>query len=182
VGEYFPALEEIPRNGNPRLLMFMGSTIGNARKAEAGRFVKKLTAYMEKGDFFLLGVDLKKDPRIILSAYNDSAGVTREFNLNLLGRVNRELDGNFDLDGFDHYASYDPISGAATSYLVSLSEQIVTVGEYAVEIRKGEVIHTEVSMKYSEEEIEALGSGAGLELMKLFLDSREYYALALFRL
>jgi dimethylhistidine N-methyltransferase len=161
----------------PKVIFFLGSNIGNFSRQEAGDFIRKLSEACRSGDMLLIGVDLKKDPRIILNAYNDSKGVTKAFNINLLNRINRELGGNFDLSAFDHYATYDPSIGAAKSYLVSEKAQDVFLGELnlSVKFKAGEVIYTETSMKYELQELEELATANGFEVVEHFLDCKHYF-------
>ena len=125
-GEYFEALHTLYGNfEEQKIVLFLGSNIGNFTQKEAIHFLTRLSSELNKGDLAFIGFDLKKDPEIILKAYNDPAGITREFNLNLLRRMNRELGANFDLKNFRHYPTYDPISGETKSYLLSTQSQIV---------------------------------------------------------
>ena len=137
---------------------------------------------MRKGDYFMLGVDLKKHPRTILAAYDDPAGITRSFNLNLLERINRELSGNFDTAQFDHYASYDPISGATKSFLISKIQQQVSVADQIINFSANEAIHMEVSQKYSLEDLDQIRMQAGFKSDHHFTDTKSYFSISLFEL
>ena len=132
---------------------------------------------MAPGDAFLVGLDLKKDPDVIRAAYNDAAGHTRDFNLNLLTRINRELGGEFKLDSFEHTPFYDLATGTARSGLRSRIEQDVRIAalDRNFHFRKHEVIHTEISQKYDESIIGELTSAAGLNVDKMFVDSRGWF-------
>ena len=123
-----------------------------------------------------IGVDLKKDPGIIHAAYNDSAGVTASFNLNVLRRLNDELDANFDLDGFRHEAVYDEREGRIEMRLVSLRAQRATVAEQAIDFDADEHIITEYSHKYSQEDFETLARSAGLDPVRAWRDSRGLFS------
>ncbi len=180
-GDYFKTLPELKQRTNPRLIAFGGSNIGNFKNAEAVDFLKFIKGELKSGDFFLLGVDLKKNPKKILSAYNDPHGISRRFNLNLLTRINRELNGGFDLASFDHYATYHPISGAAESFLVSLKAQHVQIGEVIIEFGKDEVIQTEISQKYDLKLLKELSSASGMILDSSYSDHQNLFSWVLFR-
>lgn len=176
--EYFTALEQIGKKSQlPKLVLFLGSSIGNFPEDRTVAFLNALNHKLKSGDKVLIGFDLKKNPEVILRAYNDPAGITRRFNLNILTRINRQLGGHFDLDRFEHYPTYDPESGFAKSYLVSLVEQDVAIDalEKSYRFGVGECIHTEISRKYSIPQIEKLLTGSGFKLSKHFTDSRGYY-------
>jgi uncharacterized SAM-dependent methyltransferase len=132
---------------------------------------------LDSGDQLLIGFDLKKDPEIILKAYNDPAGITATFNLNLLTRINRELGGNFDLEHFSHWETYQPITGEARSYIVSRQEQNVVIDAIgkSFHFNAWEAIDVELSLKYSPFEIEALARAAGFSVKKHFYDERRYF-------
>lgn len=162
-----------------RVIFFPGSTIGNFTPDEAQNFLFQAADLLQKGGGLLIGVDLKKDPEILNKAYNDSEGVTAEFNLNLLHRINRELEGNFDLEKFHHRAFYNKSEGRVEMHLVSLDNQTVEVAGEQIEFKKGEMIHTENSYKYSVEEFEDLISKK-YSLKKTWLNSNEYFSLHYF--
>ena len=156
-GEYFEMLKEAANFSNRRkVVLFMGANIGNMVPDEAIQFCQDLKNQLMDGDTLIIGFDLKKNPKQILAAYSDQKGITRSFNLNLLNRINKELGGNFNINDFDHYASYDPLSGACKSYLISLKEQEVTINGQAIFFAKNEPIYMEISQKYNLDEIEAL--------------------------
>jgi len=118
VGEYFDSLRESTRISNkPKVVLFLGSNIGNMPPSEAITFCENIRKHLSPGDLTLIGFDLKKNPWVIFNAYNDKAGITKEFNLNLLKRINKELDANFDREQFEHFESYDPETGACKSFL-----------------------------------------------------------------
>ncbi len=176
--EYFQALENINSSSkNPKVVLFLGSSIGNFREEKTIQFLEKLNEKLNIGDYTLIGFDLKKNPHIILSAYNDKQGITKAFNLNLLKRINRELDADFDLDAFDHYPYYDPETGFAKSYIVSLKKQTVVVNgiNKSVEFEAGETIHTEISRKYGIEQIETLLENSRFKIAEHFFDCKHYY-------
>ncbi|RYZ50849.1 MAG: L-histidine N(alpha)-methyltransferase, partial [Sphingobacteriales bacterium] len=131
----------------------------------------------------LTGFDLKKEPRTILDAYNDNQGITRQFNLNLLTRINRELDADFNTRKFDHFAVYDPVQGAARSYLISLEEQEVNIGAAGKRFyfKPYETIYTEISQKFDDHMIQELADRHELTITGNFRDSRNWYADVLYR-
>ncbi|MCH7413798.1 L-histidine N(alpha)-methyltransferase [Belliella sp. R4-6] len=180
-GDYTLTTGQLVERENPRLILFMGSNIGNYSGEKAKEFMRFVNDMMKVGDYFLMGVDLKKNPHIIRKAYNDSKGVTKRFNLNLLERINRELKGDFDIDSFGHYGTYNPINGEALSFLFSENNQQVTIGNHVFKFEKYETIRTEISRKYSLKELDSIGKETGFEWDKHFLDSKEYFSLSLFR-
>ncbi|MFW6095192.1 MAG: L-histidine N(alpha)-methyltransferase, partial [Bacteroidota bacterium] len=158
-GEYFHALEKLNSLEQKRkVMLFLGSTIGNFSYDEALSFLKKLNRRMHKNELVFIGFDLKKDPRVILNAYNDSYGITAEFNINLLRRINNELGGDFILENFYHYPVYEPSKGEAKSYLVSKQKQTVYIKNLNQSFRfeKGEPVYMEISKKYTLQEIDKL--------------------------
>ena len=144
---------------------------------DARIFFSRLGSILQKGDQLLVGFDLKKDPEIILAAYNDASGITREFNLNLLRRINRELDADFDIGAFFHYPVYDPLDGAARSYLISRKKQEVTIAGIPMHVSfdKDEPVFTEISQKYSLEDISGFADHGGFKLVRNFFDRRDYF-------
>jgi dimethylhistidine N-methyltransferase len=140
---------------------FPGSTIGNLTPAEAGHLLGVFRAVLSPGGRLIVGVDLKKDARRLVLAYNDAAGVTAAFNLNLIARINRELGGTFAIDQFRHDAVYNPREGRIEMYLVSLKAQEVTVRGRRFRFRAGERIHTENSYKYTIDQFQHLARSAG---------------------
>lgn len=176
--EYFTALEKLNELDNsPKVILFLGSNIGNFTPERANAFFNKLNQVMNPGDQLLSGIDLKKDPRTILRAYNDDAGITKAFNLNLLKRINREMDANFNIDQFDHFPTYDPFTGECRSYLMSMVDQEVRIAalDKTYHFDHSEPIHMEISRKYSLKEIENLAHQCGFEVKKHFTDSKEYF-------
>jgi uncharacterized SAM-dependent methyltransferase len=128
-----------------------------------------------KGDYALIGFDLKKEPTVILDAYNDKTGVTREFNMNLLRRINTELGANFDIESFSHYPTYNPVSGEAKSYLISLKKQSVIIDGESIDFEYGEPIFMEISKKYSAQDIEDLAAKTGFRVVKNYYDCRHFF-------
>lgn len=185
VSEYTDGLHWLgaQKTGRKKLVLFLGSNIGNFNKSQARAFLRRLWTVLDGGDHVLIGFDLKKDIDLLLSAYNDPLGVTSEFNLNLLHRINRELDGDFRVEEFRHFGTYNVFSGAMESYLVSLTPQRVTIGELAqtFEFDAWEPIHTEYSYKYLESDIVALAEATGFEVVSEFRDRRGWFVDALWR-
>lgn len=184
-GEYMQALRNLTdRDHGKKILMFLGSSIGNMNHEQTMEFLGKLNKELNPGDMLFIGFDLKKDPRVILEAYNDKQGITAEFNLNLLKRINKELNGNFNRGDFYHYAQYDPVSGQAKSYLVSSKEQEVTLGNdpRVISFSKDEVIFTEVSRKYDIKMIEDYARESGFSVMTHLFDEKKYFADSIWRI
>ncbi len=187
--DYFDALDLIAsesagdrqtdrRLGDRRIVvMFLGANIGNFAPVEATDFYQQLSDRLRSGDLILTGFDLQKHPAIISAAYNDKAGVTRAFNLNLLRRINRELGADFDLDRFDHYEIYHPETGEARSYIVSDTQQTVKIDalDLTVPFAGGEIIHTEISRKFTPDQIQTLAQQTGFRVTGWFTDSRGYF-------
>lgn len=176
--EYFQALEMLKRyDTSRRVILFLGSSIGNFESEEAVSFLSALRNNMNPDDLLIIGFDLQKNPRVIAEAYNDKAGVTRAFNLNLLHRINRELKADFDMSKFEHYPVYDPLTGEARSFLVSSAIQTVTIEALneSFGFRAGEHIHTEISKKYTPEGIVRLAKLSGFSIVKNIMDCRHYF-------
>lgn len=178
-GDYHHTLREFPQVEGTKLILFLGSNIGNFNPTEALAFLKFVKSCMNPGDHFLVAADLKKNPIQVLRAYSDSEGLTKKFNINLLDRINRELEADFDLDAFDHYATYNPLNGLAQSFLVSLKQQKVEIGGTSIPFASGEVIHTEISKKYDSDELRELMKSAGFIPKKMVYDTNRWYTLAL---
>ena len=164
------ALPAPPRPAQRRAVYFPGSTIGNFSPVEAAAFLAQIAQTTGPGGGALIGVDLKKDRERLERAYNDAGGVTAAFNLNLLQRINTELDGEFPLDAFAHRAFYNASAGRIEMHLESLHDQTVHVGGETFSFLTGETICTEYSHKYSLEEFAALADGAGLRVAKVWTD------------
>jgi len=177
-GEYMDRMEYVEQNSQRRkIVLFMGANIGNMTMQQAMLFCRQLHDRMRPGDQLLIGFDLKKDPATILAAYNDRQGVTRAFNLNLLKRINKELDANFDIDQFTHYPVYDPGTGSCKSYLISKVAQDVHIGEDTViHFSENESIFMEISQKYSLEDTYYLARQSGFKPVHEFFDSKNMFA------
>ena len=158
------------------VLYFPGSTIGNFTRKQTRKFLERMAGLLEPGDGFLIGADLLKNVNILEAAYNDSKGVTAQFNLNLLSRINRELDGNFDPDQFEHLAYFNKEKSRIEMHLKSITDQTVTIGRNTFHFREGETIHTENSHKYSLEDFQDLVSDH-FTIQKNWTDSHSYFCL-----
>lgn len=177
IGDYFDILKDISKENTPNLFLFLGGNIGNYKKEEAFDLLQKFALDMKKGDKLLLGIDLQKSPRIIQKAYDDPHGITKAFNMNLLHRINRELDADIDIDRFDFYCHYNPENGEVNSYLYSLTKQrfYSRVLNKSFTFQKDETIWTELSKKYSFSEIEELAEKLHFSVVENFLDSKHYF-------
>ncbi|HRI02656.1 MAG TPA: L-histidine N(alpha)-methyltransferase [Pyrinomonadaceae bacterium] len=183
-GDYFKILESLrSANGRRKVLLFLGSNIGNFSAEQSVAFFRSLREVMSDNDLLLVGFDLQKDPHVIANAYDDAAGVTAKFNLNLLTRINRELGGNFDLGKFTHYANYRPIEGSARSFLVSREKQTVRIDALGrdFEFDPWEAVFMEISQKYSLKMIEELAKNSGFKVKQNFFDDKNYYCDSLWR-
>lgn len=165
-----------PRAPRRTVLYFPGSTIGNFESRGAAALLRKMRNEMGDAGGILIGVDLKKDPALIEAAYNDRAGVTVEFTLNMLARLNREIGSNFELSAFAHRAHYNPMAGRIETHLVSRREQQVKVGRANVPFRVDEAIHVEYSCKYSLEDFAALAARAGLAVQRVWTDPQRMFS------
>lgn len=191
LAEQFPALEVLPvcadfnqpialpepsRPASHNVIYFPGSTIGNLTPVVAERFLMRTAAVVGPEGGLLIGVDLKKDLDILVAAYNDREGVTAQFNLNLLRRINRELDADFDLDAFEHEAIFNEAEGRIEMHLVSQCDQVVEMAGEVIEFTEGETIHTENSYKYSLDEFEELAAKAGWSVEQVWTDHKQLFS------
>lgn len=160
-----------------RIVYFPGSTIGNFTPAEAAGFLGNVRRLVGPGGGMLIGVDLRKEAALLNAAYNDKRGITAEFNLNLLARINRELGANFDLSAFRHQAFYNGPLGRIEMHLLSLASQRVSVGRRVIRFRAGETIHTENSCKYSVTGFQALARGAGFDPAACWTDAKRMFGI-----
>lgn len=177
-GDYFDVLDTLKQNQTPKIILFLGSNIGNMTDAQASQFIYHLGSNLQKGDKLLLGVDLIKPKEIVLPAYNDSQGITAAFNLNLLDRINNELGGNFNLKQFAHYPQYNEQEGIAKSFIVSTTQQTVSIKALgkSYHFREGEKIHTEISRKYNDALIEKIIAATDFRLETKITDHKAYFA------
>lgn len=178
-GDYFRILETLKSaSKKPKIVLFLGSNIGNFSREQSVEFFKNLRGVMNPNDLLFVGFDLHKDPRVIVSAYDDAAGVTARFNLNLLRRINRELGADFDLENFLHYAIYQPIECAARSFLMSRIDQTVHIKalDQSFKFAAWEPIFMEISQKFSLEMISDLARASGFNVAQNFFDADCYFA------
>jgi dimethylhistidine N-methyltransferase len=182
--EYFEALNSVKIGNNSRnLVLFLGSNIGNFKHNQSIDFLDQMRKSLNPGDYLLIGFDLKKDNSILIPAYDDASGITREFNINLLKRINRDLGGNFNINNFYHSAIYNDTSGAMESYLISKCVQNIYIEKLnqTCTFLAGERIHTESSHKYDLNDIDYLAEASGFKILESFLDSRKYFACSLWQ-
>src|SRR5476649_2761723 len=194
---YFPQLKVLPVTADicfpfelpaeakaapARIGFFPGSTIGNFEPHEAAGFLRNAARILGAGATLIIGADLIKPVDVLNAAYNDKAGVTAKFNLNLLKRINRELRGTFKLDTFEHHAFYNCERHRIEMHLASLKRQKVKVAGESIDFRAGETIHTENSYKYSIASLGALARGAGWQPTAVWTDTRDYFSIQAFTL
>jgi L-histidine N-alpha-methyltransferase len=176
-GDYFDVLDQLSGEAVPSLFLFLGGNIGNYKEADATALLDKFYSGMKKGDMLLMGIDLQKNPRVIQKAYDDPHGITKAFNMNLLDRINRELDADIHPDQFDFYCDYNPRSGEVNSYLVSLKKQHFhsTLLNTTFYFEKDELVWTELSKKYTLDGIQRLAGSSGFSVAHNFMDCRHYF-------
>jgi L-histidine N-alpha-methyltransferase len=177
-GDYFEILASLKNSKLPKVILFLGSNIGNMNDEMASKFIYNLGANLQTGDIILLGVDLIKAQDIVLPAYNDKQGLTAKFNMNLLNRINQELGGNFNLNQFEHQPEYTENEGIAKSFIVSTTNQTVEIEATgnSYTFIKGEKTHTEISRKYNDQLIEKIIANTDFSLQTKILDSKAYFA------
>ena len=176
--EYFKGLlHEGTIANEKRVLLFLGSNIGNFLLKDSIEFLQNVRGKLNVGDQIMIGFDLKKSSNVVLDAYNDTEGITSAFNLNLLTRINRELNANFNLDNFSHKPSYNSNTGEAKSFIESKISQTVFIENLDIEIQflKDELIHTEISRKYDLNEISIMAKQSGFRVIDNLLDEKEYF-------
>ncbi len=183
IGSFSTDLDLIPRLDR-QLVVFLGSTIGNFEDQEHRAFLSAVDSLLAPGDSFLLGIDLVKDTNELTAAYNDSAGVTAEFNRNVLAVINRELGADFDLNGFEHVALYDDEEHRIEMYLRSVQDQWVSIPGAGMRtfFEKGELMRTEISVKFTRPIVEEFLHEAGMQMIGWYSDREDRFALALARL
>ncbi len=167
----------------PKLIIFLGSSIGNFNSGDANRFVKDVSNNMINGDKLLIGFDMVKDKNVLYRAYNDSEGYTARFNLNVLEHINRELKGNFDVNEFEHMAFFNEAESRVEMHLVSKINQLVYIEELneIFRFRMDENIHTENSYKFTDDMIMKIASYSGLKIENRWMDDKKYFSLVLFK-
>jgi dimethylhistidine N-methyltransferase len=183
-GDYFKVLKDLALTHEiKKVILFLGANIGNFTSDRAEAFLEHVGDYMRPDDLLIVGFDLKKDPEVILDAYNDPAGITAAFNLNLLERINRELGADFQLDQFKHWETYDPITGATRSFIVSTKDQEVRIEALgqAFHFNAWEAINVELSQKYDIPMIEQLAEEAGFEVLEHLFDDQKYFVDSVWR-
>jgi dimethylhistidine N-methyltransferase len=185
IGDYESGMEKACKliKGQQKAIIFLGSSIGNLDPGQTVDFLAKIRGRMNRGaDTLLVGFDMEKDRRVLESAYDDRAGVTALFNLNILKRINDQLGGRFDLSAFEHRAFYNEVDHRVEMHLISRTRQSVRVKalDRAFEFEKGESIHTESSYKYSTGRIESLAKKSGLRVKRHLLDDKKWFDLCLF--
>ncbi|MDQ6785750.1 MAG: L-histidine N(alpha)-methyltransferase [Acidobacteriota bacterium] len=183
-GDYFRILESLKTESEkPKIILFLGSNVGNFSRLQSIEFFRHLRDVMKANDLLFVGFDLQKDPRVIARAYDDAQGVTAQFNLNLLQRINRELGANFDLEKFSHYALYRPNECAARSFLISRAHQTVFIKalNQSFHFKAWEAIFMEISQKYNLEMIEDLAQMSGFQTAKNFFDDNRYFVDSLWK-
>lgn len=169
--------DELPPG--PRLVFYPGSSLGNFHPSEARELLIELRELSGGDGMLLIGVDTKKPENVLQAAYNDAQGVTAAFNLNLLERIKRELDGDVQLDQFRHQAFYNPNQGRIEMHLESLADQAVRIDGKCFEFRRGETLHTENSYKYAPDEFRELAAKAGFRLARQWQDTKQFFAVYL---
>lgn len=182
--DFFQGLEWLRSHSKRRsVVLFLGSSIGNFDPDETSRFLRHLYASLKRDDFVLIGFDLRKDIDVLLRAYNDCDGITRDFNMNLLKRINRELEADFNLDKFCHYPTYNVYSGAMESYLISIERQTVTIGAASrtFDFEATEPILVEYSHKYLLPQINELAKMSGFNVIRNCTDTRGFFVDVLWR-
>ncbi|MCT4580373.1 MAG: L-histidine N(alpha)-methyltransferase [Flavobacteriales bacterium] len=177
-GDYFQILHDLKKSDYPKVLFFLGSNIGNMEDGVANVFLQRLADNLSTGDQLVLGVDLKKSKNIVLPAYNDANGVTSAFNLNLLERINREFDANFDLSKFKHSPEYDEEIGVAKSSIQSLQQQTVTIKalDLVIQFEANEKIHTEISRKYNDAILKKITANTAWKITGKLTDRKGYFS------
>ncbi len=182
-GDYFDMLDEMKRlSSRFKVVLFLGSSIGNIPLEHTVEFFKELHTHLLPGDLLLTGFDLVKDPQTILAAYNDRSGITRRFNLNLLDRINKSLGADFDTNNFEHSPVYCSDTQACKSYLESLADQTVQIAGESISFQKGERIYMEVSQKYTVEQTDEIATAAGFQPLQHFYDSKMWFLDALWQI
>ncbi|MFB5619866.1 MAG: L-histidine N(alpha)-methyltransferase [Nitrosopumilus sp.] len=182
IDTYEGGLEFLKNYDNKKnLILFLGSSFGNFSPVNGKGFLEKINSTMKSGDLFLIGLDLVKDSKILESAYNDSQGITAKFNLNVLSRINDELDADFDLNNFSHHSIYNKEDQRIEMYLKSLVNQsvIISKSNLSLNLEKNELIHTEYSHKYTLDQIKILLESVGFKIERVWLDDQTHFSLTL---
>jgi len=177
-GDYFKKLGLLNETKHPKVVLFLGSNIGNLTDDQSSQFLEEIAANLNPNDKLMLGVDLRKRQEIILPAYNDSKGVTKAFNLNLLQRINEKLDADFNLNHFTHTAEYKEEEGVARSYIMSKCKQTINIKALgrSFDFEENEKIHTEISRKYDDAILNEILSKTSLSIIGKETDQKAYFA------
>ena len=180
INDFIRFKKNVPKR---KLIIFLGSSIGNFDPKDALTFLRSIARYVQKNDLLLIGIDLEKDKSILDSAYNDKNGVTAKFNLNVLSRINEELDGEFNVSNFEHKSFYNTNKHRIEMHLISKLDQEVRIGSIGKTFyfKKGETIHTENSYKYSLDRLNNLVGNSGLQIVRNFVDPNKQYSLVLLK-
>ena len=182
IDNYESGLEFVKNYDNKKnLIVFLGSSFGNFDYEPGLRFLETINSAMKDNDLFLIGLDLVKDRNVLERAYNDSQGITAQFNLNVLSRINSELDSNFSVDKFAHHTVYNENENRVEIYLRSLENQTVNISKAGIvlEIKQGELIHTENSYKYTIPKIKEMFSSTGFRIRDMWFDEKHHFCLTL---
>ncbi len=181
-GNYFETYPNLNPSQYGRLVLFLGANIGNFSGSEAIVFFQFISKGLSSKDYFLVAFDLVKHPRKIIRAYDDSLGVTRQFNLNLLERMNRELGADFDVSNYEHFPFYNPVTGITSSHIISLKNQTVQFADgFTVTFYAYEAIHTEISKKFFWSDIKEIANKSKMNIIQSYYDSGKEYAFVLFQ-
>ncbi|MCA0933346.1 L-histidine N(alpha)-methyltransferase [Lutimonas saemankumensis] len=177
-GDYFNVLETLKTNNHPKVILFLGSNIGNLTDENSTKFIYQIGANLKPYDKLILGVDLIKSEDLVRPAYDDPHGITKEFNLNLLRRINKELGGHFDISAFDHAPEYYMHEGIARSYLVSNRAQEIRIEslDRSFSFEKGERIQTEISRKYDDKIMKKILNETDFKIVAKLTDKNRYFA------
>jgi dimethylhistidine N-methyltransferase len=183
VMDYTERFPELSRFAGPRLALYIGSSIGNFEPMAASALLRRLRTALRRGDALLLGTDMRKPASLLIPAYDDSEGVTAQFNLNVLARINREFDADFQLDRFAHRVVWNQRDSRIEMHLESLAKQRVCIGalDLIVDFAAGERIHTENSYKFTPAMIESVAANAGFRIQQKWTDRREWFRVTLLR-
>ena len=165
----------------PNLITFLGSSFGNFNEEDGNNFLKKIHDLMKPTDYFLIGLDMKKDNDILFRAYNDTKGLTAKFNLNVLERINKELGADFKISKFAHKAYYNESKGRIEMYLRALSDHTVIIpkADISIQLSENELIHTENSHKFTISQIDSMFEEVGLDIVQIWFDTNKYFGLIL---
>lgn len=180
-GNYFDTYKNLDLTHHGQLVLFLGANIGNFNITEAIIFFQYIKQGLSSKDYFLVAFDLVKHPRKIINAYDDRQGITKQFNLNLLERMNRELGADFIISNYDHFPFYNPITGITSSQIISLKNQSVQFADgFTVTFNAYEAIHTEISKKFFWSDIEEIANKSKMHIAKTYFDNQKEYAFVLF--